>query len=1019
MANNINAVLNAWYLLEAIQPKELPKKGELESYLFTHKKKVPKLAPVEVWERPWEEHILTDNRKKDVQFHYYMKCYEQWQLTEKLRMIFRSDEELVVKDTTLNYSFTFSVNSDGKYIESSLFIPFVHYLLKELKGTKGSNYNKLLQDYESRYKYMELEATALFINGVDEMSIQMLQQKYTQYFEEFSFLSQQYLQISVSHKSSQSEQMNRNSFFLSDIEAVLKNGVNATLCDFITGAEKRIDIDNEREVIEQILQPNTLPLGRWPSPVANRLSLMQQVAVNRIINGDERLHSVNGPPGTGKTTLLKDVFANIVVQRAIQMATYEDPATAFKKSPFFELDGFRYNVSYELDHKLKNYSIVVASSNNGAVENISKDLPKREEIATPKKNKEGDVEPGIKNEYDQKIAEYLEELEYYPTTAKKLIEHEDETWGMFSGIFGRAENINNFIWNGLLEDREVGVSFVKQLKQDNELFSIEDWQKAVKEFQQLLHSVEQKKNDLQQYIELDKEIQDLERELQLGRQSQSKTAERLSRLLIRQSDIKESLNSLKKPNFFLRILGFKNKNEKVLKKEHIEITQDIMKLEKMSMEAKQYQTHLNNQKERNLQMSAPYRRKYAEEELQLSTDAYWESSNNSHRQQNVIWQTNVLNYERGLLFLKAMKVHKLFLVKNSVAIDKSLRLFNNRKKLNLNSSEHRAYLKNAWHVIHLVTPLISTTFASFANMYRGIEQDFISHLFIDEAGQASPQLAVGALWRSKKAVIVGDPIQIEPVVTVDETLLMDIRKYFDLDEHYIGYTASVQSIADIANPYGTYKDEDRSQWIGIPLWVHRRCLNPMFSIANDIAYDNKMVLADTDKVGICEWIDCVGKVSTAQYVKEQGEYVAQVILDKYKEKNELPNLFVITPFTAVKDGLKKAIHQKLMPLQVLKLNVWLKESVGTVHTFQGKEADIVYFVTGTDEQTEGAANWTCAKPNLLNVAATRAKKEFYVVGDLKRFSKKNYYDKIVRYIDMYKKKDSFETENTLMEKSLN
>lgn len=68
----------------------------------------------------------------------------------------------------------------------------------------------------------------------------------------------------MSYKSSQSEQMNRNSFFLSDIESVLKKGVNETFGDFIIGAEKRIDIDNERELIEQILQHENLPLGRWP-----------------------------------------------------------------------------------------------------------------------------------------------------------------------------------------------------------------------------------------------------------------------------------------------------------------------------------------------------------------------------------------------------------------------------------------------------------------------------------------------------------------------------------------------------------------------------------------------------------------------------------------------------------------------------------------------------------------------------------------------------------------------------------
>ncbi|MGE7947189.1 AAA domain-containing protein [Lysinibacillus sp. NPDC093688] len=1017
MVSKINTVLESWYILESIQPKELPKLGgSLEGKLFLHQEKVPKIAPIELSEKPWKKHVLNDDKKNSIQFQYYMNCYEQWQLTEKVRAIFNSDEEIHVKDTSLKYSYTFSVNYEGKYIEGSLFIPFVQYLLKALEN--GSNYDKNLEQYEVVCRKMEEEAIAIFTDGVSEEKIHDIQHQYNQYFRKPFEYSYHQLQITVLNKNNKNknEQMTRNSFFIEDIERVLQNGVNATLKDFIVGSEKQIDIDNNRALIEQILQPKNLPLGRWPSPVAHRLSLMQQVAVNRIINGDERLHSVNGPPGTGKTTLLKDVFADIVVQRAVEMTAFSDPTTAFRKIGIFELNGFKNKV-YEMNENLKSYSIVVASSNNGAVENISKDLPKRKEIVKPEKNDAGIIKPGIKNEYDQKIAEYLEELDYYPSTAKKLINYADETWGLFSGIFGKSKNIDNFIW-GLLKD-DGDLSFVKQLQRDNEMLSTDDWQKAVEEFNTLLRSIEQKKDDLQKYIELDRELQKLEEEFKTLEQDQSRITINLSLLQVQQEEIAGELNSLKKPNFFFRILGTKNQNEKNLRQQQKQIEQDLIESERIALKISKYQGLLKDQKENILQASEKFKAEYSQEELELSTDEYWEFSNNDYRQQKVIWQTDKLNYERGLLFLKAMKIHKLFLIKNHQIVSSSLRLFANRKALNLNSSEHRKYLKNFWHVIHLVTPLISTTFASFANMYKGIEQDFISHLFIDEAGQASPQLAVGALWRSKKAVIVGDPIQIEPVVTVDETLLMDIRKCFALEQHYIGYTASVQSIADIANPYGTFKDEDRSQWIGIPLWVHRRCLNPMFSIANDIAYDNKMVLADTDKVGYSGWIDCVGKVSTAQYVKKQGEYVAQVIFDKYTERNGLPNLFVITPFTAVKDGLKKAIHLKLKPLQVPNLSEWLDEAVGTVHTFQGKEADIVYFVTGTDEQTEGAANWTCSKPNLLNVAATRAKKEFYVIGDLKRFSKKNYYDKIVHYMDLYKKNDPFESENTMIEKSLN
>lgn len=70
------------------------------------------------------------------------------------------------------------------------------------------------------------------------------------------------------------------------------------------------------------------------------------------------------------------------------------------------------------------------------------------------------------------------------------------------------------------------------------------------------------------------------------------------------------------------------------------------------------------------------------------------------------------------------------------------------------------------------------------------------------------------------------------------------------------------------------------------------------------------------------------------------------------------------------------------------MDKWLESSIGMVHTFQGREADIVYFVIRTDEQSEGAADWTCSKLNLLNVAVTRAKQEFYVVSDIKKLVRK-------------------------------
>lgn len=133
-----------------------------------------------------------------------------------------------------------------------------------------------------------------------------------------------------------------------------------------------------------------------------------------------------------------------------------------------------------------------------------------------------------------------------------------------------------------------------------------------------------------------------------------------------------------------------------------------------------------------------------------------------------------------------------------------------------------------------------------------------------------------------------------------------------------------------------------------------------------------------------------------------------------------PSIYIITPFSVVKNEIKKDLKKRLFEniyewinssigvegtdenafmlentykeeAEIFKkwYKTWLEENVGTVHTFQGKEANIVYFLTGTDASKINAAEWACKEPNLLNVAVTRAKDEFYIIGDqplLERFS---------------------------------
>lgn len=64
---------------------------------------------------------------------------------------------------------------------------------------------------------------------------------------------------------------------------------------------------------------------------------------------------------------------------------------------------------------------------------------------------------------------------------------------------------------------------------------------------------------------------------------------------------------------------------------------------------------------------------------------------------------------------------------------------------------------------------------------------------------------------------------------------------------------------------------------------------------------------------------------------------------------------------------------------------WLTDEnnphIGTVHTFQGREANEVIFLLGCDEDSKKSANWV--KKNIINVAVSRARYRLYVIGDIK------------------------------------
>lgn len=172
----------------------------------------------------------------------------------------------------------------------------------------------------------------------------------------------------------------------------------------------------------------------------------------------------------------------------------------------------------------------------------------------------------------------------------------------------------------------------------------------------------------------------------------------------------------------------------------------------------------------------------------------------------------------------------------------------------------------------------------------------------------------------------------------------------------------------------------------------------MFTLANKMAYDNRMIHGFTsDKIssqrvnGVVDnhWLAATGGLKEKQYRDSHGKSLLNLLNRLLSENVPLHSIYIITPFKAVKTALSALLEQRDLKvwrqysplIKHKEIAQWLKSCVGTVHTFQGKENEIVILVLGCDEHDDGGAKWASSKPNLLNVALTRAKKHFFVIGD--------------------------------------
>ncbi|AFC86323.1 AAA domain-containing protein [Frateuria aurantia] len=283
--------------------------------------------------------------------------------------------------------------------------------------------------------------------------------------------------------------------------------------------------------------------------------------------------------------------------------------------------------------------------------------------------------------------------------------------------------------------------------------------------------------------------------------------------------------------------------------------------------------------------------------------------------------------------------------------------------------------------------------------------DFADLLIVDEAGQVLPEVAGASFALARQALVIGDTQQIEPIwsippaIDIGNLVAAGLRPTSGDPEVWYerfgqsGRSAASGSVMAIAQSVSRYRyDPELAR--GMYLYEHRRCYDDIIDYCNALCYKGRLLPrrgpAPDEGLPPLAYVHVDGCCETGTHGSRRNRLEAQAIaawlqanaaqlLARYKlPLHEIVG--VITPFGAQTQAIEQAftatgISAGKAPGQL---------TVGTVHAFQGGERPVIIFSAVYSKHADGG--FIDRNNSMLNVAVSRAKDSFIVFGDMDLFS---------------------------------
>lgn len=296
------------------------------------------------------------------------------------------------------------------------------------------------------------------------------------------------------------------------------------------------------------------------------------------------------------------------------------------------------------------------------------------------------------------------------------------------------------------------------------------------------------------------------------------------------------------------------------------------------------------------------------------------------------------------------------------------------------------------------------------------------YVIFDEASQVDLPSAAPALYRAKRAIVVGDPMQLSHVAGLTLEIDKGLAKSHSLTEKKDIYPSKIR-YCDVS----LYKSAENSlNHKPILLSNHYRSEDQIIELCNQAFYGGRLKIMTTLDysrypsslpLGV-QWVNCNGEVfkhpagsRINRAEAEEANKVFQDVLQKISGTNL--SIGVVTPYSRQQHAIQERIFQSTSAEVIEKHNV----RILTAHKFQGSEKDIMIFSLVLASRGNGNSDrWYNIYPQILNVALSRAKYLLYIIGD-KNFCHKRtgVLKRLVETYDEIKKQEKTE-KYTLLEK---